>query len=213
MRARAGRDRAGRRERLVAAAQALVVRDGAEGFSLREAARKAGTDPALVYRHFADRAELIRAVATRGFDALARQMERALRAVRGEGPAAELRALGRVYLRFALAEPAVFRVMFGPERGEPPLASDRTRPAPFHLLRARLTDFAERGLLRMEPDDAAVMCWAAVHGAAHLALDGALGRTQPQSVGHLTELTMDFLLRGIGLTEAPPKRRGYAGRR
>jgi AcrR family transcriptional regulator len=213
MRARAGRDRAGRRERLVAAAEHLVTRDGAEAFSLREAARRAGTDPALVYRHFADRAELIRAVANRGFDALAVKMERALGAARGKGPAAELRAMGRVYLKFALDESALFRIMFGPERGQPPPPSERERPAPFHLLRARLHAYAERGLLAMPPDEAAVMCWAAVHGAAHLALDGALGRTQPESARRLTEMTMDFILRGIGLSKAKSVGRSYARRR
>ena len=102
------------RNSLIQAALALVAERGVEGFSLREAARMVGVSPSACYRHFADREELLAAVAHEGLDALAEEMRVA--AAPHEGPSA-FDAVHRfwdysgAYLHFALAHPAHFRVM------------------------------------------------------------------------------------------------------
>src|SRR5688572_5350180 len=54
------------RRALLDAALGLVERRGPGGLTLREAARLAGVSHAAVYRHFADKTELLRAVAVEG---------------------------------------------------------------------------------------------------------------------------------------------------
>ena len=55
------------REKLVAAAEAIILERGVDGFSLREAARRAGVSPAAPAHHFGDTQGLLSEVALRGF--------------------------------------------------------------------------------------------------------------------------------------------------
>jgi AcrR family transcriptional regulator len=145
------------------------------GFSLREAARQIGVDPASSYRHFRDRDALLTELARRGFGALAAAMERALAAA-GEDPAARLEALGCTYVSFALERPATFRTMFGPTGRE--ARDPRHRGAhpegrsPYNLVEVEITAWAAGRAIAV--DRATLMCWSAVHGLASLVIDGAV---------------------------------------
>jgi AcrR family transcriptional regulator len=125
--------------RLIETATGLV-RAGEEP-SLRAVAAAVGVDPAAVYRHFADKADLLRAVAMVGHESLAEAMTARLEGV--VDPGERFKALGEAYVRFALAEPGLFRVMFGP---------------------ATVVEDAA-------PAGATVAAWALVHGLAILLLD------------------------------------------
>lgn len=180
-------------ERLVDAAQALIAKNGVHGFSLREAARAVKLDPAMVYRYFEDRDDLVRAVADRGILKLAKAMRAAEKRGPYSSPIERLRLYGRVYLRFALRERDLYRVMFGPKRG-------RTLPGaetPFALLAQCLVEIGAALNVRLEPAKAAALCWAGMHGIAMLALDGAFDRTQPVSVEALTESMLDALVSSV----------------
>ena len=48
----------------------LIAKHGVEGFSLRQAATALGVAPSAVYRHFADKSELLSALAHDGFQAM-----------------------------------------------------------------------------------------------------------------------------------------------
>ncbi len=83
---------------LTSAALSLVAEKGPKGFTLTEAARRAGVSAAAPYRHFADKAELLASVSEQGF----LDLHAALSAVDCRGPQApgdrtreRLRALGR----------------------------------------------------------------------------------------------------------------------
>src|SRR5512144_3334234 len=66
------------RNALLETALRLVSERGAEGFSLREAARAVGVSPGAAYRHFADKAALLGALSADGHARLAVAMQRAL---------------------------------------------------------------------------------------------------------------------------------------
>jgi len=185
-------------ERLIDAAEDLIERRGAQGFSLREAARQVKVDPAMVYRHFRDRADLVRAVADRGFQRLAAAMQKALQ--KPSTADGRLRALGHAYVKFALDEPALFRLMFGPDRG----AIIQSGPTPMGLLMEVLG-------AKASPENAA-LCWAGVHGVAMLVLDGSLQRTQPVDSKHLTELVLDALIRQLESPSGSRARRAASAR-
>ncbi len=117
------------REALIRAALDLIAKKGPAGFTFAEAARFAGVSPAAPYRHFRDRDELMASVALRGFE----QFEAALAKAWDDGRPntfAALDRLGKAYLEFARAEPALYAAMFEagiPVTAHPPLreASDR----------------------------------------------------------------------------------------
>ena len=153
------------RRSLIAAAHALLRAGGVEAVTLREAARLAGVSHNAPYRHFASRETLLAALATEGFRALRRALEEA--GSRAE-PTGRLPALGRAYLRFADADRATFRLMFGgvvETAAHPDLAEASS--AAFGALRSVV---AESGPAA-GTDREALRAWALVHGLAHLVAD------------------------------------------
>jgi AcrR family transcriptional regulator len=98
---------------LTDAAVELIAERGVRGFSLAELSRRVGVTVAAPYRHFADRDELLAAVATRAVSAFAD----ALRAAAGPSGPAEprLAAMAGAYVRFAAQQRPLFAVLFGVE--------------------------------------------------------------------------------------------------
>jgi len=148
------------RAALLDAADALLDQGGDGAVSLREAARMAGVSPTAAYRHFADKDALLAALAARHFA----QFGQAL----GGKP---LREMGSAYVRFALARPGRFRLMFGPllcrAGGQPPLSG------------AAGAALAALNAGAPSPEEA-LRAWALVHGLAHLLLDGAIPNADPE---------------------------------
>lgn len=149
-------------EALVDAAEELVEREGLAAVSLREAARRAGVSHAAPYRHFSSRDALLAAVASRGFISLRDAFENA-----ASMPGSFLLAVGQTYVRFALANPGLFRLMFGSglDRRLYPEMAAAADSAFGVLLRAT----TERG--SNAPEDAALGAWALAHGLAQLAAE------------------------------------------
>jgi AcrR family transcriptional regulator len=164
------------RAALVEAGAELARTAGPDGVVLREVARRTGVSHNAAYRHFADRDELIAEIAALANDQLEQAMLRRLAEVTETDPAprarARLRATGRAYVEFALAEPGLFNVAFCPTDAE---VGGRDEAAPYVLLGEVLDELVESGAL--SPADrlgADVVCWSAVHGLSVLLLDGAL---------------------------------------
>ena len=161
------------RPALIAAAEAVLEERGTHGFSLREAARRAGVSAAAPAHHFGDASGLLTAVAAGAFRDLGDALEAAEAA---GGREARIRAQGLAYVRFALANRARFDLMWRAallDRDNPDYAQAAARA--FLLL-----DRAVRGEEATEapggPETApSIACWSMVHGFARLALDGGFG--------------------------------------
>jgi AcrR family transcriptional regulator len=97
------------RATLLKAAAAEIERAGYETLSLREVASSLGVSRSAPYRHFADRGDLLAALAAQGFAEL---LERYKEGSGANTPAARLRACGRAYLALAAERPQLFRLMF-----------------------------------------------------------------------------------------------------
>jgi AcrR family transcriptional regulator len=97
------------RHALLKAAAAEIERSGYESLSLRELAASLGVSRSAPYRHFADREQLLAALATQGFVELRQRYEERSAA---STPAARLRACGHAYLQLAAKRPQLFRLMF-----------------------------------------------------------------------------------------------------
>ncbi|QCI63328.1 TetR/AcrR family transcriptional regulator [Phreatobacter stygius] len=187
------------RDALIRAAVEILSERGAEGFTLREAARRAGVSAGAPAHHFGSAAGLLTEVVIAGFE----DLTQALRAAAGTAasPAARLRAQGMSYVRFALAHPGRFQLMF---RHDLLLAGDERlghagKAAKAELeatIRAYITDRDGPGADERSVRAALLGAWSAVHGFAHLALDGKFtAMAQPRSIsGFVSDELPDVLL-------------------
>src|SRR5438045_6558281 len=99
------------RTALLEAAAELLDEGGPEAVSLRECARRAGVSHAAPYRHFETKDALLFALADEGFGWLAESGAKAMHGIRNARE--RLDAYGAAYVRFAIENPARFRLMFG----------------------------------------------------------------------------------------------------
>jgi AcrR family transcriptional regulator len=179
-----------RRALLDAALEILAEEGGAAGLTLREVARRAGVTHAAPYRHFADKAALLAAVAEEGFRAIYAEM--LARSGHCKDPVERLFQIGVAYVLFAVTHPAHFRVMFGPEIVSPsPYASlVEAGNATFQLLLDSITECQKAGRFREGPtEELAYSQWAWVHGLASLYIDKQL-RSGPPDLAGLEALTL-----------------------
>lgn len=150
---------------ILAEAANLVAERGADGVSLRELARAAGVSHAAPAHHFGDRRGLFTALAAEGFGILAAELTDAR---------PEFIDAAKAYVRFALAHPGHFEVMF--DRS----LFDAAEPQVLAASTAALTEL-NRGVgtlrdphAKADPDGAALAAWAMVHGFAQLWLNDAI---------------------------------------
>lgn len=189
------------RNALIAAGSKLAEQGGPAAVGVRAAAREVGVTPTAAYRHFANAEELQGAVKDCAFDALAAGMRAEMATVGTTGDAGQdalrrLYAIGRAYVRVALAEPGMFRTAFGDERGAP----DRRREddQSFRLLMQALDDLVSAGYLPAERRPLAEFAaWSAVHGLAELILDGPLAGLPDDARQAVVERTLDMVARGL----------------
>ena len=175
------------REALVDAALELIESDGE--VSLRAAARRAGVSAMAPYRHFADKTQLLSAVAERGFRAFAAALRAADAAPDGWTALVEQ---GVAYVRFAVERPALFKLMYvaGPVVDDPACADAALSSQ--SILSQRIA-----GLLpKAERQAATVAAWSLVHGFALLALEGRL-RSLPHELEDLARAAAQRLVDGL----------------
>lgn len=154
------------RAALLAAGEAELTERGVEGFSLRSVAKRAGVSHAAPAHHFGDVRGLLTALAAEGF----RRFQAAMDAQEATttDPRERAARAGLGYLDFALARPALFRLIFSSTR------TDFTDP---DLVSAGNT--AYRHLVGLIDDlggdrfDVAAL-WAMSHGIADLSVGGRL---------------------------------------
>jgi AcrR family transcriptional regulator len=158
------------------AAEILDEVGGEEAVTLRAVARRIGIAAPSIYRHFADRDEILLAVVQDAFAELKARLEHA----HNEGPpdpVAKLRFMCAAYLDFAEERPRRYRILFGglwsAEKAQehPVIAPDAAEIGldVFALFVQALQDCVDAGVSRSEAvfvDTAAL--WAGLHGLGEL---------------------------------------------
>lgn len=102
------------RAALLAAAEAELAEKGVEGFSLRSVAKRAGVSHAAPSHHFGDTNGLLTALAAEGFTRFQDTLDAREIGALNDRDRAVRAGLG--YLDFALARPALFRLIFSSAR-------------------------------------------------------------------------------------------------
>ncbi len=170
------------RAALLTAAEAELAERGIEAFSLRQVARRAGVSHAAPAHHFGDANGLLTALAAEGFRRFL-ETQRAREAAAGPSTEAQFLASGVGYVDFALARPALFRLLFGSDRPdyadpELKLAAD----AAYDNLTA-LVSQTGGGPLEV------AAAWAMAHGLADLLTRGRL-----KGMGNLSATERDKMV-------------------
>ncbi len=175
----------------------MIAEGGTDAVTMRALGERLGVSRAAPYRHFEDKAALLVAVAAAGF----RQLSERLQKVGAGAPRSSVervRRMGEEYVRFALENPAHYRVMYGKEA-----MSRQNLPE----LRKAGSDLFEQlvdviksyqdsgGIRRQDPRAQAYVAWSAVHGLASLLIDGQIMSTV--DVDDLIRRTTQTLLDGM----------------
>ncbi len=159
--------------RAVEATITLLADHDVDAITMADVATAVGCRAPALYNHFANKTALLRAVHDAGFARL--YEEKLAVAARTTGDAlARLREGGLAYLRFALENPALYRLMFSPPRAAGldgnPFADDIGLKS-LAFLRASIEACQREGAIAgRDPDAIAFALWSLVHGAASLIL-------------------------------------------
>lgn len=160
---------------LEVADQLLVASHNEDAVSIRAVADKVGLTPAAIYRHFPDKEALLFEVCARHFDEVTEQV--AIPALAStDDPVEALRRLGVAYVRFGIANPEHYRIMFMRRLDHTPeqYAAERVlETGLFGAVLPYVQRCIDADLLRPELDDpimVAWILWVAVHGITSVAV-------------------------------------------
>jgi AcrR family transcriptional regulator len=176
-------------ESILDAARRIVQQEGVDALSMRAIAEQIDYSPATLYEYFGSKDEIIQAICVQGHRALYNEMAQIENSLPVHDYVVEL---GLVYIRFAVANPDYFRLMFNMmdvgmdieefdqkkiEAGETNfekaiLLAMMKETTSFSLLLMGILRGIQEGVFVVRPDfgllEMAYGCWSLVHGLASL---------------------------------------------
>ncbi|GAP21433.1 TetR/AcrR family transcriptional regulator [Leptolinea tardivitalis] len=164
---------------LIKAGIEILSSDGVGGLSLRKVAQRAGVSHSAPYAHFADKQALIAAISTEGYRRLYERLLSVNRNYSGD-PLRQLVEAAWVYTRFALDDPAHFKITLSgiieKEKDYPAFVEMSQRS--FSVVAEIVRACQQEGILEPGDTDAvAVSVWSLVHGFVSLLLEGQISHT------------------------------------
>jgi AcrR family transcriptional regulator len=184
---------------LLDAVDAALRESAVSSLSLRDVARRAGVSHAAPAHFFGNKAGLLTAFAVRGFQSLAAAVLGEVVASSQDGPS-KLAAIGTGYVRFAIAEPSLFEVMFRADVLDVrDAALTNATQSAYALLTSTVEQCAREGALTgRDPAVVAIAAWSMVHGLASLWTSGWLaGRSPVDDPNQLAALVGDLFVDAI----------------
>ena len=185
----------------------LASDGGPDAIILREVTRRVGVAPNAAYRYFASRQELLQAIRATALSAMAAYMENELAKLRNDSnqvdfAKANLRAVGTGYLKFAQAEPGLFRTAFSVaddvENDTDLAKAGKSGLNPFQLLGGALDKLVDAKIVTVDDRQSAeYFAWSAVHGLAILSLDGPLSHLNRKQFDALGQRLLDMVTKGL----------------
>jgi AcrR family transcriptional regulator len=175
----------GLRKTLIEAALRILKAERAEP-SLRRVAREAGVSAMAPYRHFADKAGLLAAVANHGFAILRNAL---IDADNQPDARKALFAQGMAFIEFSRSNPALFRLMYSHQYGR---ADALAVQGTYEVLARRV-----EGILPAHAVAATLACRSLVQGLATIELNGRLAPAKPHDIAIAVQLLVNGLEAGL----------------
>jgi AcrR family transcriptional regulator len=193
--ARAGFDADARAAMLVAAAR-ILREEGPAALTVRRVAERVNASTKVIYTRFGGKDGLLDALYIHAFEGLGIVLSQCVEVAE---PEPRLRRMCTAYRRYALAEPALYNIMFGDlgRAYEAPVASRRQAWRTFHALRdtvAACLPAARAG----EADEITRLLWSAMHGVVGLELRGVLGDAAACEALFAAAIDAVFVARWLG---------------
>jgi len=186
------------RRAILDAAGELLASRGEAGLSIREVCTRAGVTPPTLYHHFGDKAALVDRIVE---DCFTEFDEEAAKRTPPADPVEALRWAADEYLRYGVAHPTHYRLMFQQRPARPSPAG----LASYDRLRRLVAAIAAAGRLVPPVEEATAAFWCALHGVASLAIAGFLEPDAPA-----VTLVRDAMI--TQLTREAPARRARPGK-
>jgi AcrR family transcriptional regulator len=178
---------------LLTAAEAVLVREGPGGLTVRAVATEAGIAPMGVYNRLGGKDGLVDALLIRGFD----RLRAACDATAGPDATARFYDCGRRYREFALANRHFYAIMFEdaiPHMFDNPEVAEHAEAAFNALVRVVEVSAAAGVIAAPDPVEVAQQIWSTVHGAVALELKGLIQTADPAVT---YRASIDTLFRGL----------------
>lgn len=194
------------RQAILTAARALYAEGGERAVTIRRVADAVEYSAPIVYQHFVDKHDLMRAVCELEWRSLAEVIGRVTAGQRD--PVERLRAGSRAYVDFALQHADVYRLLFmvplPPEQRRDPSAKGDPSIDAYALLRRSVAEVFATGRVRADrragPGAEALFAhalWQGVHGVVAMHLARNDGWTEPVAPEATAALLIDLLLDGL----------------
>jgi AcrR family transcriptional regulator len=196
------REKAELREQILKAARAIVLKEGFEALSMRKIAQAIEYSPAAIYLHFPSREEIARQLTREAFGDLLACFA-PLASIKD--PLERVRAFGKAYVKFGLTKPESYRLCFMTSQDLsneifPPKTNGYDPDEPGDNALKMVADTV-RELIKakrvapIDPDMAANILWANVHGIVSLHLN--CPNMSRFDIDELTEKSLDVVGNGL----------------
>jgi AcrR family transcriptional regulator len=182
------------RTALVSAGLDLLKERAVDDLSLREVARNVGVSATAVYRHFPDKQALHYAMCQQGAEEMGAVQAQAV--VDAGGGQKGFEAAGRAYIYFALANPALYRLMMTTKSSADHYEMDSSAMgSAMQLLKNCVAEVLPPTASPLEHKVMALHSWSLVHGISMLMLDGLVS-PDGEVIDALVTMPMSNMLRG-----------------
>lgn len=177
------RDRQEMREAILQSAYHLFVQKGFEDVSIRNVAEAIEYSPATIYLYFKDKNEIIHALHRQAFSLLNKQFKPLAKV---EDPFQRLSDMGRAYIKFAIKNAEMYKLLF--IRSEPMehLAACHDQDwdegdRAFDALHQTVAQCQQQGYFRgHDPQQFSMMIWSFIHGLCALRISGHLNHVKAE---------------------------------
>lgn len=187
------------RRRILAAAMDLLQTVGLAGVSMRAIGARVGLTAPALYTYFPNKLELVRALWQDALGDLSRTLRRL--SEQEPDPIAALARLAHAYASFAVENPVRFRILF-PDTNDgsvPEWENNAQIAQAYGVVRCRVSQAIAQGRIEIsDPDVAAQILWAAIHGLINLLCSPTTFPFQPPEV--LLPVMIKTVLAGLGAT-------------
>lgn len=169
------------KDTILEAARILFLEKGYDATSMRNIAEKIEYSPATIYLHYKDKAEIFYALHKEGFKLLVNYFKTLANV---SHPFERLKAMGHVYVNFAIENPDFYKLMFVMDEPLDVINIDQNKEweegeDAFRFLLETVMACQQQGYFKgIEPNGLSFMIWSAMHGLCTLHTSGHLEHVQ-----------------------------------